>query len=303
MCKKIIVFITLFVMCISQVLANNEPRSVNPLNYDEITNKDGQKHYLLLCTDQWDYDKSNIGNTDGIILLTLDTKSKRVLITSFSRDILVERPDGVMGRITFIAKNYGPETLCKIMSTHFGVKIEKYILFDMSSVEDIIDALGGVDITVTNAEARYLRRYAIPLDSTTPKMAYAGTYHFRGHSAVIYMRIRKVGKGDYGRNTRIRETLGKLANTAMEYDAKQASKLLDAIIDNINMTNISTAELLEAMNMALELRGANIEQLKIPDENMHKLISYAGMIVMDIDYAKARQEIDEFLSDSYVVED
>lgn len=302
MIKRILSLVVMLGLLFITAFADT-PRPVELLDYDSVVNKEGQKHYLLLCTDQWERKGEGIGNTDGIILLTLDTHTKRVLITSFSRDILVQRPDGVMGRITFIAKNYGPEALCKIMATHFGIKVDKYILFEMSGVENIVDALGGVDITVTNAEAKYLRRYAIPADSTTPAMTFAGTYHFRGHSAVIYMRIRKVGNGDYGRNTRIRETLSKLATTAMSYDADQAADLLDAIVENIDKTNISTAELLEAMSIALDLRGAPIEQLKIPDETMHKLIGYSGMIVMDIDYPLARKAIDEFMSDSFVVEE
>ena len=76
------------------------------------------------------------------------------------------------GRITYIAKNYGPEALCKIVSTHFGVKVEKYLFFSMDNIQKMIDALGGVHITVTNAEARYLNNVtASPAtDSTTPSM-------------------------------------------------------------------------------------------------------------------------------------
>ena len=51
-----------------------------------------------------------------------------------------------------------------------GVKVEKFILFDMKQVQEIINHLGGVDITVTDAEANYLRRYAISKTSTTPSM-------------------------------------------------------------------------------------------------------------------------------------
>ncbi len=278
------------------------PSPANPLKLEEVPEpNEGQHHYLLLVTDQWNYQKNAIGNTDGILLLTLDTRAKRVLLTGFSRDILVERPDGIMGRITFISKNHGPEALCEIMSRHFGVKIEKYILLDMNKVENIIDQMGGVDITVTNAEAGYLRRYAIPKDSTIPTMDKAGTYHFLGHSAVIYMRIRKVGNGDYGRNQRIRETLRSLAQIAMRYDAEQAFRLLDTIIANINKTNMSMQDLIQAATYALDLRGASIEQLRIPEDGVHKIINYAGMQVMDMDYEQARKSIAEFLGDSFVV--
>lgn len=189
------------------------------------------------------------------------------------------------------------------MSTHFGVRIEKYILMDLSKVENIIDFMGGVDISVTNAEAAYLKRYAIPKDSTVPQMDKAGTYNFLGHAAVIYMRIRKVGNGDYGRTQRIRNTLSGLAGIAMKYNNDQAFRLLDVILENINRTNISTNELLKAVGYALELRGASVEQLRIPGDGEHKIISYAGMSVMDIDYEKARDALSKFLDDSYVVID
>ena len=80
-----------------------------------------------------------------------------------------------------------------MVSTHFGVKVDKYLFFNMDNVQKMIDALGGVHITVTDAEAAYLNRYRIARDATTPSMDKAGTYLFTGHAAVIYMRIRKVG--------------------------------------------------------------------------------------------------------------
>lgn len=303
MYKRLLSLFLILMLSCTAALAT-PPSQVEPIPYESLPPvMEGQHHYLLLVTDQWDYKRYAIGNTDGILLLTLDTRAKRILLTSFSRDILVERPDGIIGRITFISKNFGPEKLCEIMSTHFGVRIEKYILMDLSKVENIIDFMGGVDISVTNAEAAYLKRYAIPKDSTVPQMDKAGTYNFLGHAAVIYMRIRKVGNGDYGRTQRIRNTLSGLAGIAMKYNNDQAFRLLDVILENINRTNISTNELLKAVGYALELRGASIEQLRIPGDGEHKIISYAGMSVMDIDYEKARDALSKFLDDSYVVID
>ena len=130
------------------------PREITPLDYDSLPAAlEGQHHYLLACVDTWETKPTNLGNTDGVMMVTLDVHSKRLLFTTFMREMLVQRPDGQIGRITYIAKNYGPEALCKTISTHFGVKVDKYILFSMDNVQTIIDALGGVEITVTDAEA------------------------------------------------------------------------------------------------------------------------------------------------------
>ena len=67
----------------------------------------------------------SLGNTDGMILVTVDTYLNRVVLTSFIRDALVQRPDGHIGRINYIAKNYSPEELCSVISRHIGVKVEK----------------------------------------------------------------------------------------------------------------------------------------------------------------------------------
>ena len=167
------------------------PREIYPLDYDTLPEpRAGQYHYLMACVDTWEGSASNLGNTDGVLMVTLDVDAKRVMLTTFTREMLVKRPDGGIGRFTYIAKNYGPEALCETVSTHFGAKVDKYIIFSMDNVQTIIDAMGGVYITVTDAEADYLNRYRIARDATTPSMDKAGTYLFGGHAAVIYMRTK-----------------------------------------------------------------------------------------------------------------
>ena len=182
-------------------LAAVTPREIAPLSPDEVPEpSEGMHHYLLLCTDTWDGDPNNLGNTDGVVLVTLDTVQRRVIFCTLTREMLIRRPDGAIGRFTYITKNYGIDALLNIVATQFGIKVDQYAIFCMNNIQDIIDALGGVTLTVTDAEADYLNRYRIARDATTPSMAKAGTYLFSGHAAVIYMRIRKVGgDGDAGR--------------------------------------------------------------------------------------------------------
>lgn len=306
MLKRRIAVLLSVLLCISWTgfALADMPKPITPLAYDELPPVvEGQHHYLLLCVDQWHGNPKNLGNTDGIVLVTMDTRTKRLMLTSFSREMLVLRPDGVIGRVNYIAKNYGPEELCKTLSTHFGVRIEKYMLFDMNHIQTIIDVLGGVDITVTNEEAAYLKRYAIPLDSTVPRMDRAGTYRFRGHSAVIYMRIRKVGGGDLMRTKRVRTVLSTLADQCRTITLDKALELMEAVLDNSLMTNLSMGEMMEAVQYAMELRGVTMEELQIPFEGAYTPITYAGMSTREIDFEACRQAIWDYLENSFLVVD
>ncbi len=304
--KRMLCILLALVLALAAVPALADmPKDIETIPFDELPEPlDGQHHYLLLCVDQWTGKPHNLGNTDGIVLATLDTRAHRVMLTSFIRDALVKRPDGKIGRINYIAKNYGPEALCKVISEHVGVKIEKYILFDFSQISNIVDFLGGVDIEITASESSYLQRYAIPKDSTVPRLKGAGTYHFNGHSAVIYMRIRKVGGGgDFMRTQRVRTVLSTLADQCREITLEDARRLVDTVLDNATMTNVSTDEMVEAMNYAMSLRGCTIEELRLPPDGAATPITYASMSVQEIDWDACRAAMEDYLQNSFLIMD
>ena len=304
--KRMLCILLALVLALAAVPALADmPKDIETIPFDELPEPlDGQHHYLLLCVDQWTGKPHNLGNTDGIVLATLDTRAHRVMLTSFIRDALVKRPDGKIGRINYIAKNYGPEALCKVISEHIGVKIEKYILFDFSQISNIVDFLGGVDIEITASESSYLQRYAIPKDSTTPRLKGAVTYHFNGHSAVIYMRIRKVGGGgDFMRTQRVRTVLSTLADQCREITLEDARRLVDTVLDNATMTNVSTDEMVEAMNYAMSLRGCTIEELRLPPDGAATPITYASMSVQEIDWDACRAAMEDYLQNSFLIMD
>ncbi|MBP3541987.1 MAG: LCP family protein [Clostridia bacterium] len=279
------------------------PRDIITIPYEELPEPPaGQHHYLLCCTDTWTDDHAKLGNTDGVILVTLDTDAHRIIFTTLTREMLIKRPDGNIGRFTYIAKNYGPEEMCKIVSTHFGVKVDKYAIFCMDDIQNIIDAMGGVYITVTDAEADYLNRYRISRDSTTPSMDKAGTYLFGGHAAVIYMRIRKVGgDGDAGRTRRIRTVMSTLTDKYKDATLDDALALLNAITQYMPLTNMTMADMMEAVGYCMELRGVTPEGYQMPTDEAMDPITYAGMSTRQVDFEMARDQMQRILfPDDYI---
>lgn len=292
--KRVFALVILLSLLLSPAMAAT-PDPIFALDYESLADPPAGVHnYLLACFDTWDFQETRMGNTDGMLLVTLDTVQNRMIFTSIMREILIRRPDGKVGRITYIAKNYGPEALCRIVSTHFGVKVDEYLFFNMDNIQKMIDALGGVHITVTDAEAYYLNRYRISRDSTTPSMDKAGTYLFTGHAAVIYMRIRKVGgDGDAGRTRRVRTVLETLIRENSEISLSEAMNIAVALTENVCLTNLSMNDLMIAVRGVFALKGVAPEGFQLPTAESMERISYAGMDTNQVDFELCR---DKYLS-------
>ena len=302
MMKRIFALVLAVLMVLSSLtaLAETKPTPIDKIPYEQLPeNRDGIYHYLLLCMDEWHGGLRD--NNDGIVLLTFDTRAGRIMLTSLLRDSLVERPDGKIGRINYIVKNYGPEALCNILSTHLGIKVEKYVVFNFQQIANIIDYMGGVEIEVNSSEASYLKRYPLSPSQTSPSMNRAGTYLFTGRAAVIYMRIRKGNGGDFMRTQRVRTVLSTLADKCRVMTYEQAKALLDSVVENSTTTNMSGDDLLQALDQAFSLRSCVIEELRIPQDDARKPITYAGMAVQDINWVMCREDMADFLECGWLV--
>lgn len=292
----------LLMLSCSGALADT-PKTIEIVPYEEIPeNRDGLYHYLLLCLDQWQGGLND--HTDGIVILTLDTRAHRIMLTSIIRDALIQRPDGKYGRINNVVLYFDPESLCKVISEHLGIKIEKYVMFDFQQVANIVDYMGGVEITVDASEASYLRRYPLDAHQTEPKMNRAGTYLFTGRAAVIYMRIRKAGGGgDFMRTQRVRTVLSTLADKCRTMTYEQARALVDSIASNTTSTNMSMEEMVMAMEQAYSLRSCVIEELRIPQDDAVHPLTHAGMATQEIDWVMSREDLNDFLECGWLIID
>lgn len=311
MLKKLLCLLLCCMLLPSAALGEVQPNPIALLTDDEIPpTPDGLHYYLLLCSDRKVSSADNPGNTDGIMLLAVDTVANRVMLVSFIRDMLLVRPDGQFGRINGIAKRFSPEELMKTINRHFGLRVEKYILVNWSGVESIIDALGGVEVELTSGEVIRLRdKQAYMSDWAVPELKNAGTYRLRGYAAVTYMRIRSDTavdgeRYDYRRTTRARNVVISLADSLRDISWSEALTLATTTVwQCIAGTNMTLADMVEAAGYAFALRSAEIEQLRIPVDGTGAEFYYKEMATQQIDVPRNREALQSFLFDSYTVRD
>ncbi len=339
------------------------PEHIEIVPWDELPPTiEGQHHYLLLCIDQWVRDprpdgakpptqrvsgrrRDMYGNTDGIVLLTLDTRAHRIMLTSIIRDAIVRKYNSTednekFTRINYVYNDYGPEALCRTISEHLGVRIEKYILFTFKQSANIVDYMGGVEIELSQAEISALKYTVLEGTVTGPDgrdlqsggVHPAGVYTFKttewaeqrnkatekeiknnpskvikrtgGCSAVLYMRIRKFGGGgDFMRTQRARNVLSLLADKCRTMTWDDAQALANNILENNNKTNMNLNDMLEAAKYAFDLRECTIEELRIPQEGAVRRIQFAKMATEELNWPVCREAFQDYLQTSFLVAD
>ncbi len=254
------------------------------------------------------------GLSDSIMILSINTETKKVKVISVMRDSLV--PITYNGKTSYAKINSaynrgGPELAIKTINTIFGLDISEYATVNFYGMVDIIDAVGGIDVTLTKAELNvYFYENGVKqngglngcigeicshlkVDPVKYYINAPGKHHLNGIQAVSYARIRKAPNfegtnDDYGRTDRQRYVMEQLFNKAVTLNKSEYVKLAKALAP-CSETSLSISEILGlAVNVLLE--SPKFEQSRVPlvEYQMNsKYISRIGSCVYyDLDYAK-----------------
>lgn len=115
----------------------------------------------------------------------------------------------------------GPTFSIDMLERNLDIEIDNFVSVNFGIVADVINALGGVTIDVTEAEAKDINQYIDEINEITgSKSGYileAGTYLMDGTQATAYGRVRHTTGDDFRRTERQR--------TVMLLAAKKPRKL------------------------------------------------------------------------------
>lgn len=218
--------------------------------------------------------------SDTMILCTVNTEKKTLVMTSFLRDLYVDIPDwnGKSYYDNRLNVNYafgGMGMLNECLKLNFGVVVDHNIAVNFSGFEDIVNIMGGVDIKLTKAEAAYL---GLP----------SGWNHLDGEQALNYSRIRKIDS-DFYRTNRQRTVLNQLLEKVRNSSLKNLLSLTDTIFPLIS-TDMENSEIVDlVMEVFPILADLEVTTQHIPANDTYQGKSIAGMSVLVADMEANRQ--------------
>lgn len=215
--------------------------------------------------------------SDAMILCTINTEKKTLVMTSFLRDLYVQLPEynGNTYYNNRLNVNYvigGMQMLNDCLKLNFGVDVDHNIEVDFSGFESIVDLMGGVDIELTEGEAWYVGQGAR-----------AGMNHLNGAQALTYSRIRAIGT-DFGRTNRQRTVLNALLNKAKDLSLSELTDLANEIIPLITTDMTNTEIIKYVMDFFPILSELEVTTQRVPADEHYYSASIAGMSVLVPDY-------------------
>lgn len=220
--------------------------------------------------------------SDAMILCTINMEKKTVVLTSFLRDTYVELPGTYgMNKLNTCYVIGGFEMLDKCLEQNFGVHVDHNIEVDFTGFKNVIDAIGGIDIELTAAEAEIVEGDQEP-----------GMNHLDGGQALMYARIRKLDD-DFGRTDRQRKVLLALLDEIKEMGILELLILANEVFPMIT-TDMTNEEILGYVaDLFPILDELEIVTQSVPDKESFEYQKIDGMSVVIPYLNKIRKKLAE----------
>ena len=231
------------------------------------------------------------GRSDAMILVSINKKSKKIVATSILRDIYLQIPGKTINNRINTAYAYGgADLLMKTVEQNFKVKIDRYVAIDFFAFMDVIDAINGVTIKVTEKEVPHINDYVNSINRLTGEdekkdyLTEPGTLVLNGKQALGYVRVRYIGT-DFERTHRQRKVLEQIFQKIQNQKLLEMDKTLKTILPQIT-TNLSEGEIFSHILALPSYSGYEIEQSRIPIDGSYSFMKIRKMSVIGIDFKK-----------------
>lgn len=247
--------------------ADNSVTDLSPgnlsINEDELGKETielmkGYEDVALFGVDNYFNGHADSGNSDVIMIASINNDTKEVKLVSVYRDTFLDTDIQTANSPNFHKANRafalgGAEQSIRMLNASLDLDIEHFITVDFKVVTDVVNMLGGVEIDVDAAELKYINHHidttARATGDTPVHLTTTGLQTLNGTQATAYARIRSTAGSDFARAERQREVINEIVKKAKKTDLPTINKIINQVFPEIctNYTNMDIIRLASAM--------------------------------------------------------
>lgn len=288
-----------------QNMTDNEAGINDDLSSETAFAMEGYTNIALFGLDNRGSGDYDTGNSDAILIASINNENKEVRLVSVYRDTYLSVGDGKYYKCNSAYERGGAKQAVQMLNSNLDLDIKDYVSVDWGALVETIDDLGGIDIEVTDEEVDKINEYTVEIvmmtgKETTP-LTESGLVHLDGTQATSYARIRKLAGDDYMRTARQRIVLQAMFEKAQKADIGTLNKVCNDVVDDISTTltlkqmlilakDVGAYKLVETTGFPFELTTASLDSgdTVIPVELENNVSELHQWLFNDEDYSPSQ---------------
>ena len=330
--KKIVLFVAeifLLLILVGALWAVNKAQKVQLVKMDEkdvivnpgvgtteikegSSSEKGYRNIALFGVDSRNKQLDKSTRTDVIMIASINLDTNEVRLVSVYRDTWLNLSTDAYNKANSAYAKGGPAQAISMLNMNLDLDITDFVTVGFDALIDVIDAVGGVEIDVKEAEIVHLNNYQISMvgkmvgkdehgnetyeaePGTYTPVTHSGLQKLNGLQATAYCRIRYVGD-DFQRTERQRTVLTLVAKKAMTMNVGTLNKIAESIAGEM-ATSLDMPEILSLLS--------GIASYKIGEQSGFPFAEYrqtgrikGASVVIPVDLDKNVKELHKFLFD------
>lgn len=216
----------------------------------------GYTNIALFGIDNRDTGKYDTGNSDCIMIASINNDTKKVKLLSVYRDTFLNVKEDTYNKINSAYSYGGPKGAIAALNKNLNLDIVNYVSVDFGAVVEAVDLLDGIELTLTDQEVQimndnYIDEINTVTNHSSGKLSSGGTYTVDGVQALAYCRIRYTAGDDFKRTERQRTVLAKMIEKAKGSSITTVGSMINSMIDKIS-TSFTSGEMLKLASSVMD---------------------------------------------------
>ena len=207
----------------------------------------GYQNIALFGVDSREQDLlSGDNRSDTIMVCSINKKTGETRLVSVYRDTLLDIGGGNYRKCNAAYAFGGPQQATAMLNTNLDLNITDFVTVGFEGLAETIDALGGIDLEITEEEMEYMNSYMddmyYEIGTDYDEVTDWGMQHLSGIQATAYCRIRYTEGDDFKRAQRQRTVLMLTMEKAKKANPLQLAAAVNAALGR-TATSLNSGEL------------------------------------------------------------
>ena len=282
---------------------------VETMANNDKTEEKGYRNIALFGVDARDGELGKGTRSDTIIIASINQDTQEIKLISVFRDTYLNLSNDSYNKCNAAYAQGGPEQAISMLNANLDLDITDYVTVGFAGLIDAINALGGVDMEVTEAEISHLNNYQLTMSEELGvdyiPVEKTGKQLLNGMQATAYCRIRYTKGDDFRRAERQRDVLTAMMEKAKTASVGELTEMVNAVLPQVQ-TSLNVNEVISVLGSVAgydvvtsdgfpflgERTAANVGSkgsCVIPDDLEENVILLHQILYPEQDYTPSRQ--------------